>query len=137
MVFMNLSLFLNIISNYHYVYLDAILVFCSFKQADVADVPGVSIPINILQQSGFTNEKLKDCINKAITNGTFRDWLQSDNLRSVFKYDEPISKENYGPVSTLPLLLKVFEQFIYNQLSEYMVTIPNRLFCRFWKAHST
>ena len=41
------------------------------------------------------------------------------NVTPVFKKEDPLDKSNYRPVSILPLLLKVYERVIYNQLSEY------------------
>ena len=40
------------------------------------------------------------------------------------------------PISVLPLLSKVFERVIYNQLGKYMNTFLNKLLCGFRKAHS-
>ena len=37
----------------------------------------------------------------------------------------------------LPLISKIFEQIIYDQLSEYLKRCLNSIFCRFIKAHST
>ena len=36
------------------------------------------------------------------------------------KKDDLLDKENYRPVSILPLLSKVFEKLIYKQLSNYI-----------------
>ena len=36
----------------------------------------------------------------------------------VYKKDEAAAKENYTPVSVLPLFSKVFENVIYDQLSQ-------------------
>ena len=47
------------------------------------------------------------------------------------------TKENYRPVSVLPLLSKVFERLLYDQLSEYLEKYLNTLLCGFRKAHST
>ena len=44
---------------------------------------------------------------------------------------------NFRPVSVLPLLAKVFERVIYNQLGKYMDTFLNKLLCRFRKTRST
>ena len=46
-------------------------------------------------------------------------------------------KFNYRPVSILPLISKVFERLIYNQLSEYTESFLNHILCGFRKAHST
>ena len=48
-----------------------------------------------------------------------------------------IRKTNFRTVSVLPLLAKMFERVIYNQLGKYMDTFLNKLLCGFRKAHST
>ena len=40
-------------------------------------------------------------------------------------------------MSVLPLLSKVFERLLYNQLSDYLEKYLNTLLCGFTKAHST
>ena len=59
------------------------------------------------------------------------------NITPAHKKDEPTNKENYRPVSVLPLLSKVFERLLYDQLSEYLEKYLNTLLCGFRKAHST
>ena len=44
---------------------------------------------------------------------------------------------NYRPVSILPLISKVYERLIYNQLSEYSESFLSHILCGFRKAHST
>ena len=46
-------------------------------------------------------------------------------------------KTNFRPVSVLPLLAKVFEKIMYDQLCEYAKAFLNKLLCGFRKAHST
>ena len=53
------------------------------------------------------------------------------------KKKNPTDKTNYRPVSTLPLLSKVFEKVMYIQLYDYMESFLNQLLCGFRKAHST
>ena len=55
----------------------------------------------------------------------------------VFKKLDPTDKTNFRPVSVLPLLSKVFEKIMYDQLYEYAETFLNKLLCGFRKAHST
>ena len=50
---------------------------------------------------------------------------------------DPSDKANYRPVSILPLVSKVFEKIMYDQLYEYIVHFLNQLLCGFRKAHST
>ena len=41
-------------------------------------------------------------------------------MTQVHKKDETTNKENYRPVSVLPLISKIFEEVVYDQLSEYL-----------------
>ena len=55
----------------------------------------------------------------------------------VFKKLDPADKTNFRPVSVLPLLPKVFEKIMYDQLYEYAGSFLNKLICGFHEAHST
>ena len=55
----------------------------------------------------------------------------------VFKRLVPTDKTILRPVSVLPLLSKVFEKMMYDQLYEHTETFLNKLLCDFCKAHST
>ena len=56
--------------------------------------------------------------------------LDKSNYRSL-------DKPNYRPVSILPLLSKVYERIIYNQLSQHSEQFLNSILCGFRKAHNT
>ena len=94
-------------------------------------------PLHIRKQSGFTYQMLTDCINDALSQGIFPDSLKFANITPVHKKDEATDKQNYRPVSVLPLLSKVFEKVIYDQLSQYLDKYLNSLLCGFRKAHSS
>ena len=84
-------------------------------------VSGGEIPLNILKQSKFTNKMLTDCINDAIVGeNIFPDSLKFGNITPVHKKDETTNKENYRPISVLPLISKIFERIIHDQLSAYL-----------------
>ena len=53
------------------------------------------------------------------------------------KKDDPRDKSNYRPVIILPLVSKVYERLIYNQLSEYTESFSSHILCGFRKVHST
>ena len=55
----------------------------------------------------------------------------------VHKLKDPTDKCNYRLVSILPLLSKVFENIVYDQLYIYKKIFVNELLCGFRKAHST
>ena len=100
---------------------------------DIKNIPdnkvsGGDMPIQILKQSGFSYQILTDYINDAINKGVFRDSLKIANITPAHKKDEPTDKENYRPVSVLPLLSKLFERLLYDQLSEYLEKYLNAYF---------
>ena len=50
---------------------------------------------------------------------------------------EPFDKKAYRPMSTLPLLSKVNERVIHEQVSNYFEPFFSEIQCGFRKAHST
>ena len=94
--------------------------------------------MQILKESEFTFECLKNCINHSIEETTiFPSSLKLGNITPIFKKDDPLDKSNYIPVSILPLLSKVYEGIIYNQLSQRSEQFLNTILCDFHKAHNT
>ena len=85
----------------------------------------------------MTFEILTQFTNKSFTSGEFPDFLKQANVSLIFKKDDPLDKENYRPVSILPLLSKVYEKLLYDRLSDYVENIFNVILCGFRKAHST
>ena len=55
----------------------------------------------------------------------------------VLKKPDPTDRTNFRPVSLLPLLSKLFEKIMYDQLYEYAETFVTKLLCVFHKAQST
>ena len=120
----------------------------SFRQVSVEEVKkiiqdlktnkavGGEIPTKILKEREFTFDVLTNCINKSIETGYFADSLKLANVAPVFKKEDPFDKSNYKPVSILPLLSKLYEKVIYNQLSYYSESFLNNILCGFQKAHS-
>ena len=99
---------------------------------------GGEIPLNILRQSRFTYEMLTDYINDAIVGeNIFPDSVKFADITPVHNKNETTNKENYRPVSVLPLFYKIFERVIYDQLSEYLEKYLNSILYGFRKAHST
>ena len=80
---------------------------------------------------------LRGCTNDSLLRGSFPDSLKPGNITLVQKNDEPTDMKNCRPASVLPLLLKIFERLIDNQLNEYLKQSLNSLRCGFRKAHST
>ena len=74
------------------------------------------IPIKILKESTFCFPELTNCISESLTNNKFPDTLKLSNITPVFKKLDPSDEANYRQVSILPLVAKVFEKIMYNQL---------------------
>ena len=92
---------------------------------------GGEIPTKIFKECEFTFDVLTKCINKSIETGYFPDRLKLANDAAVFKKEDPLDKSNYRPVTILPLLLKVYEKVIYNQLFDYFDGFLNNILCGF------
>ena len=95
------------------------------------------IPVSILKNSEICFFDLTDSINKAIRNNKFQDSLKLSNITPVYKNLDPSDKAIYRTISVLPLLSKVFQKFIYDQLCKYFEHFLTELLCGFRKAHST
>ena len=87
------------------------------------------IPLNILKKSNFSFDELTICVNYALINGKFPITLKNANVTPVHKKDDPTDKTNFRSISVLPLLSKVFEWVIYNQLGKHIDTFLNKLLC--------
>ena len=83
------------------------------------------ISTKILKECEFSFEILTQCVNKSFAKGEFPDCLKQANISPIFNKDDPLNKENCGPVSILSLLLKVYEKLLHNRLSDYVENIFN------------
>ena len=95
------------------------------------------IPVNVLKNSEICFFDLTNCINEAIRNNEFPDSLKLSDITPMYKKLDPCDKANYRPVSVLPLLSKVFEKIIHDQLYQYLENFLSELLCGFRKARST
>ena len=95
------------------------------------------IPVNVLNNSEICFFDLTSCINEAVRNNKFPDPLKLSDITPVYKKLDPSNKANYRPVIILPLLSKVFEKIVYDQLYEYLENFLGELLCGFRKTHST
>ena len=66
-------------------------------------------------------------INQSLTSGIFPNRLNIAKVTPIFKKEKIKLITNYRPISLLPLISKIFETVIHEQLSEYFIS--NNLFC--------
>ena len=98
---------------------------------------GREIPVDMLKNSEFCFSELTKCVGKAFNENKFPDTLKLTDIVPAFRKPNPTDKKFFRTVSILPLLSKVLEKVMYDQLNEYVETFLNKLFCGFHKAHST
>ena len=76
----------------------------------------------------MVNDDISSCItliiNQSLTTGIFPDKLKIAKVTPVFKKCDKKIINNYRPISVLPVISKVFETVIFDQLTEYF-TINN------------
>ena len=87
------------------------------KNLPLDKASAAEIPIKTLKES-FPEPA--NCINESLTNNKFPDTLKLSDITPVFRKVDPSDKVDYRSVSILPLVSKVFEKVMYDQLYEYI-----------------
>ena len=97
-----------------------------------------NIPARILKLSAHMCAPfLTSCFNHCIDFGTFPDELKLADIIPSFKKGSPTDKSNYRPISLLPVVSKVFERLLANQLLEFLEPSFSKLLCGFRQGHGT
>ena len=74
------------------------------------------IPVKIIKANRDISEFIMHSFNEGISTARFTEILKSAEVKSVFKKKSRIYKENYRPVSILPVISETFERLIFKQL---------------------
>ena len=74
--------------------------------------------------------------NTCIETNIFPFTLKLAAIKPTFKKDDRCKKENYRPVSLLPVVSKIFEKIVYTQISTYIHPFLSPIQCGFRKGHS-
>ena len=82
-------------------------------------------------------EPVRNCTNSFISTSIFPDELKIADIVPVFKKEDQNDKTNYRPISLLPLISKIFEKFLYQQIEDFSNKILSPKLCGFRKRHST
>ena len=80
---------------------------------------------------------ITNCINKCISIKSFPDELKVADVIPVFKKEDPNNKANYRPISLLPIISKIFERVLFEQIEKFSENILSPKLCGFRKGHST
>ena len=103
----------------------------SNKATQNTDIPTKLIKGNADIFAEFVFISLHKCIEQSV----FPWKLKLANIRPVHKTNSKSSKENYRPVSILPNISKVYEKFMFKQISEYFESL-SKYQCGFRKGLS-
>ena len=104
---------------------------------DCAKKAGGDIPTRILKLSlDVISPFLTYCINICFNSCKFPNSLKLAEITPVPKKDDSHSASDYRPISILPLLSKIFEKVMADQLSKFFETKFSKLLCGFRKRHS-
>ena len=80
---------------------------------------------------------LTNIFHHCININTFPDELKLAEVFPCFKKEEVHLKENYRPISILPVVSKVYERILCKQIIKYMNSKLSLLLCGFRKGYNT
>ena len=83
----------------------------------------------ITENSDFIFENLNDCIAKSL----FSSFLKNAMITPVHKKGTKTSKDHYRPASIFSNISKIYERFIFKQMSKYFQSILPKYQCDFRK----
>ena len=114
-------------------------ILTEIKMLDVSKtIQESDIPVKIIKANeNFFAEAICFYFNKSLENGKFPNCLKLANITSVFKPGARTSKNNYRPISILPVFSKIFERLLSRQLSEFFDNILSKFQCGFRKGYGT
>ena len=82
------------------------------------------LPASILKTHADTlTPSLTKIFNASLSTGSLPNEFNCANVCPVFKAGDPKDPRNYRPISLLPILSKVLEKIVHEQLTEYITEI--------------
>ena len=97
------------------------------------------VPVKALKFAKFScADVLTACFNHHVIDlSEFPNELKLADIIPVYKKDSAYDKENYRPISLLPVFAKVFEKIIVKQFNPFIEKWFSKHLCGFRKGHST
>ena len=92
---------------------------------------------NLMETNEISSIFLTKIYNDSKDDQIFPGTLKNADVIPIHKKDERTSKEKYRPVSLLPLISKLFERDMYNQILSYIEKHLSPYLFGFRKSHST
>ena len=89
-------------------------------------------PVRILKEnSDIFGKYICDFFNECVDKGTFLPILKHANITPVFKKGYKGSKDNYRPVSILPVISKIFNKLLCKQITVFIDPLLSKFQCGF------
>ena len=121
-------------SSFYFAHVEKNTVLKEIKKVNLnKTVQDSDIPVKILKENAnfFYLQ-----FNEAVDSSKFADFFKSADISAAFKQGSRNKKENYRPISILPLISKIFEKIICRQLSNHFGNILSKFQCGFRKGYS-
>ena len=107
------------------------LLMSPTKKKDVKDILGTlkthksidpdSIPTRILKSfKNYFSKPISDLINLSFLSGTFPKIIKQTKVVPIFKKGDQKNCNNYRPISLLPNISKIIEEFIHKRLYDLL-----------------
>ena len=91
--------------------------------SELANGKASDIPVLVLKRCHkVLSPILSKFFNSFMNSGTFPELLKVGQISPIFKKGNPQLLDNYRPVSTLPMLSKLFEKIIYRRLYDFFIS---------------
>ena len=96
------------------------------------------IPTKLVKELDYIFSKYTaTSINRCITGGTFVNAFKKIDVGSIYKKDRRTEKLNYGSISVLSNVSKIYERCMYKQMYSYFDKIFSKNQCGFRKGFNT
>ena len=100
--------------------------------------PDGDIPVKLIKMNeDIFSRLIFQNFNQSLINGDFPHCLKQAEVIAVFKKEEKLDKSNYRPVNILPVISKIYERLMYEQIYKYFDQIFSKFQCGFCKGFST
>ena len=80
---------------------------------------------------------MTEYFNDTVNTSEFPSAMKLADVTPAFKKNERSIKENYPPISILPIFSKIFEKILRDQISAYFANILAKYQCGFRKGYSS
>ena len=100
--------------------------------------PDRDIPVKVIKMNeDIFSRSIFQNFNQSFINGEFPHCLKQAEIIHVFKTEEKLDKSNYRAVSFLPVISKIYERLVYDQVYKYFDHIFSKFQCGFRKGFNT